>query len=78
MSKIIRFDQTGDAQVLRMVEEPLTEPGAGEVRIKVAALGLNRAEVLFRQGLYLEKPIMPARIGYEASGAVDALDAVKA
>jgi NADPH:quinone reductase-like Zn-dependent oxidoreductase len=34
---------------------------------------LNRAEVLFRQGLYLEKPNFPARIGYEAAGTVDAI-----
>lgn len=73
MSKIVRFEKTGDADVLKIVDEPPTAPADGEVRIKVEAIGLNRAEVLFRQGLYLEKPTFPARIGYEAAGIVDAI-----
>ena len=75
MSKIVRFDKTGDASVLKIVDEPLVEPGEGELRLRVQAIGLNRAEVLFRQGLYLEKPALPARIGYEAAGTVDAIGA---
>lgn len=71
MSKIVRFHSLGDADVLKIEEVASTEPGPGEVRIRVKALGLNRAEVLFRQGLYLEKPKLPSRIGYEASGHVD-------
>lgn len=75
MSKIVKFDKTGDANVLKIVDEPVVEPGEGEIRIRVEAIGLNRAEVLFRQGLYLEKPTLPARIGYEAAGTVDAIGA---
>lgn len=73
MSRIVRFSTVGDASVLKIVEENVPEPQAGEVRIKVQALGLNRAEVLFRQGLYLEKPALPAKIGYEAAGVIDAV-----
>ncbi|MBX9686803.1 MAG: zinc-dependent alcohol dehydrogenase family protein [Candidatus Obscuribacterales bacterium] len=73
MSKIVCFEKTGDASVLQIKESQAAEPAKGEVRIKVEAFGLNRAEVLFRQGLYLEKPILPARIGYEAAGVVEAL-----
>ncbi|MFH1980306.1 MAG: zinc-dependent alcohol dehydrogenase family protein [Pseudomonadota bacterium] len=73
MPKIVRFHEAGDADVLRIEEMPLSEPGKGEIRIKVAALGLNRAEVMFRQGIYLEPPTFPSRIGYEAAGTVDAL-----
>jgi len=43
------------------------------VRLKVEAIGLNRAEVMFRQGQYLEAPEFPSRIGYEAAGIVDAV-----
>ncbi|MBY0357940.1 MAG: zinc-dependent alcohol dehydrogenase family protein [Candidatus Obscuribacterales bacterium] len=75
MAKIVRFDSVGDATVLKIVDEPVPTPQADEIRLKVEAIGLNRAEVLFRQGLYLEKPILPARIGYEASGIVDAVGA---
>ncbi len=73
MPRIVRFHETGEAEVLKLEELPLTEPGEGEVRLKVEAIGLNRAEVLFRQGLYLEAPQLPSRIGYEAAGVVDAV-----
>lgn len=72
-SVCVRFYETGDASVLRFDKVPVAEPGSGEVRIKVYALGLNRAEVLLRQGLYLEKPTFPSRIGYEASGVIEAI-----
>ena len=73
MPKIVRFHNTGDAGVLRIEDLPLAEPGEGEVRLKVEAIGLNRAEVMFRQGRYLENPELPSRIGYEAAGIVDAV-----
>jgi NADPH:quinone reductase-like Zn-dependent oxidoreductase len=73
MPKIVRFHETGDAGVLRIEDLPLAEPGEGEVRLTVEAIGLNRAEVMFRQGRYLENPECPSRIGYEAAGIVDAV-----
>lgn len=73
MPKIVRFHETGAAEVLKLEELPLAEPGPGEVRLQVAAIGLNRAEVMFRQGQYLETPELPSRIGYEAAGIVDAV-----
>ena len=73
MPKIVRFYQTGGPEVLKIEELPLVEPVAGEVRLKVEAIGLNRAEVMFRQGQYLETPIFPTRLGYEAAGIVDAI-----
>ena len=73
MARIVRFHQTGDANVLQIDDLPLQEPGEGEVRLSVAAIGLNRAEVMFRRGQYLEPPELPSRIGYEAAGVIDAL-----
>jgi len=73
VSRIVRFHQTGAAEVLQIETVPEIEPGEGEVRLRVHALGLNRAEVLLREGRYLEKPILPSRIGYEASGVIDAI-----
>ena len=73
MPKIVRFHETGAAEVLKLEDLPLTEPGEGEVRLKVEAIGLNRAEVMFRQGQYLQAPTLPSRLGYEAAGTVDAL-----
>ena len=73
MPKIVRFYETGGPEVLKLEELPLTEPGKGEVRIKVEAIGLNRAEVMFRKGQYLETPQLPSRLGYEAAGLIDAI-----
>ncbi len=73
MPKIVRFHETGGANVLKIEDLPLTQPGEGEVRLKVEALGLNRAEVMFRQGQYLEAPELPSRLGYEAAGIIDAV-----
>jgi NADPH:quinone reductase len=73
MPKQVVFHETGDADVLKIEDQPDREPGEGEVRIKVAAIGLNRAEVMFRRGQYLEQPKFPSRLGYEASGVVDAV-----
>jgi len=71
--RIIRFHETGNADVLRIEDLPLAEPGEGEVRLKVEAISLNRAELMFRQGQYLEDPVFPSRLGYEAAGIVDAV-----
>ncbi len=49
MARIVRFHETGGANVLKIEDLPLTQPGEGEVRLKVEAIGLNRAEVMFRQ-----------------------------
>jgi NADPH:quinone reductase len=74
MVKIVRFHEFGDADVLQLDELPLAEPGKGEVRLKVEAIGLNRAEVMFRQGAYLEEPdSCPSTLGYEAAGVIDAV-----
>lgn len=73
MPKVVRFYETGEADVLKVEDLPLTEPGKGEVRLKVEAIGLNRAEIMFRRGHYLEVPQFPSRLGYEAAGTVDAV-----
>ena len=73
MAHIVRFHQTGGPEVLKIEQVEVPSPGPGEVRIAVKALGLNRAEVMFRSGKYLEQPTFPARLGYEAAGTVEAL-----
>ncbi|MDN3593491.1 zinc-dependent alcohol dehydrogenase family protein [Zunongwangia endophytica] len=72
-TEVVRFHETGSADVLKIEEIDLQEPKENEVRIKVKALGLNRAEVAYRSGQYLENPRFPSLIGYEASGIVDAV-----
>ena len=71
--KIVRFHSVGGPEVLQLESLPLPEPGSGEVRLRVKAIGLNRAESMFRQGHYLVAPELPSKLGYEASGIVEAL-----
>ncbi len=73
MAKIVRFHQPGDASVLQLEDVPQKEPGFGEVRIKVEAFALNRAEVYFRENQYIHPPSLPSRLGYDAAGVIDAV-----
>ena len=73
MARVVRFHQTGGPEVLRVEELEVPPPKKGEVQISIKALGLNRAESMFRSGQYLETPKLPARLGYEAAGTVAAV-----
>lgn len=73
MAKVVRFHETGGPEVLKFEDVPLQEPGKGEVRLRVQAIGLNRAESMFYHGRYVYAPNLPAGIGYEAAGKVEAV-----
>ena len=73
MAKAVVFHELGGPEVLKIEDVPVLEPKAGEVRIKVQAIGLNRSEALFRRGQYFEQPNFPSRVGVEAAGVVDAI-----
>ncbi|MEU5427519.1 zinc-dependent alcohol dehydrogenase family protein [Streptomyces olivoreticuli] len=73
-TKAVLFHELGGPEVLKVEEVPLAEPGPGEVLVRVEAIGLNRAEALFRAGTYYYQPTLPgSRLGYEASGVVEAV-----
>ncbi len=72
-AKVVRFHSLGGPEVLKIQEEPIQEPGKGEALLDVKAIGLNRAEVMFREGHYLESPTLPSKLGYEAAGVVTAV-----
>ena len=63
----------GGPESLVVADVPTPEPGAGEVRIRVAAAGLNRADILQREGRYDPPPGSSVYLGLEVSGTVDAL-----
>ncbi|MHC8287682.1 zinc-dependent alcohol dehydrogenase family protein [Pseudomonas sp. XS1P51] len=73
MTRVVRFHSTGGAEVLRIEDIEIAAPGPGEVQIAVKALGINRAEVMYRSGQYTFEPRFPAILGYEAAGLVRAL-----
>lgn len=73
MSKVVRFHQMGGPEVLQIDNVQVRSAGAGEVRIQVKALGLNRAEAMYRSGQYTFTPEMPATLGYEAAGTIESI-----
>ena len=72
MSTVVRFHEFGGPEVLRLEEMNTPEPGPGEVRLRVRAIGLNRAEIMFRQGTFLQ-PELLSGLGVEAAGEIEAL-----
>ena len=69
--KAVRFHEYRAPDVLRYEDVRQPVPGAGEVRIRVRASGINFADILARKGLYPDAPRLPAVVGYEVSGSVD-------
>src|ERR1700761_3686080 len=75
MSRVIQFSKAGAPEVLEFIEAPERALGDDEVRIKVKAIGINRAESMWRTDIYIEPVKFPAGLGYEAAGVVDAIGA---
>ncbi|VWC45552.1 putative quinone oxidoreductase [Burkholderia lata] len=71
MAHAVRFHETGGPEVLRWEAVDVGDPGAGQVRLRHDAVGLNFADTYFRSGLY---PVpLPAGLGVEAAGVVEAV-----
>ena len=73
MSRTIKFRQAGGPEVLEFIEMEVPAPGPHEVRIKVKAIGINRADSMWRNDKYTEPVKFPAGLGYDAAGIVDAV-----
>lgn len=74
MARVVHLDQVGGPEVLKVVDVDVRAPEAGEVRINVKAIGLNRAESMFRSGMYVVGPTFPGSgIGYEAAGTIESI-----
>lgn len=72
-AKTWRFNSIGDTDVLTLETLPVALPAAGEVLIQMKTIGLNRADVMFRRGTYIQKAVFPSRLGYEGAGIVLAI-----
>ncbi|MFI6907227.1 zinc-dependent alcohol dehydrogenase family protein [Nonomuraea sp. NPDC050394] len=72
MTRTVRFHEIGGPEVMRLEDVDPGRPGPGEVLLRVGAIGVNRAEALFRGGHYIE-PVkeLPARLGAEAAGVIE-------
>ncbi|MDV6274429.1 quinone oxidoreductase [Rhodococcus erythropolis] len=69
MANAIRFHEIGTPSVMRWEEIEVGRPGAGEVRVRHEAVGLNFADTYFRSGLYPAQ--LPAGMGVEGAGVVE-------
>ena len=67
----IEFAEHGGPEVLRQVAADTPEPGAGEIRIRHTAIGVNYIDTYHRSGLY-PLPALPSGIGLEGAGVVEA------
>jgi len=73
MSRIVRFHRVGGPEVLQIDTVDVPAPGPDDIQLRVKAIGLNRAEVMYRSGEYTFMPRLPAALGYEAAGIVAAV-----
>jgi NADPH:quinone reductase-like Zn-dependent oxidoreductase len=71
-NRVVRFDRFGGPEVLQLDEEPLREPGPGEVRVRMAYAGLNPVDYKIRRGGAQYATQLPSDLGRELSGIVDA------
>ena len=72
-TRAIRFDETGDPDVLSWEDVELAPPGQGEVLVRHTAVGLNFVDTYFRSGLYPTE--LPSGLGMEAAGVIEAVGA---
>lgn len=73
MTRQVRIHQFGGPDVLKIEDVELSAPGAGEVRLAIRAIGLNRTEITLRSGRSYAKPSLPTPVGFEAAGVVEAV-----
>lgn len=72
--QVVEISGPGGPEVLRLAQRPVPEPGAGEVLIRVHASGVNRPDVLQRQGVYPPPPGASDIPGLEVGGVLVAGD----
>lgn len=71
-NRVVRLAKSGSKPELAIDKENLPEPGAGEVRLRMQSVGLNRADLLWQQNRYFSKAGSNAGVGFEGAGIVDA------
>jgi putative PIG3 family NAD(P)H quinone oxidoreductase len=72
--RAIVIPESGEPEVMEIRDVATPEPGPGEIRVRVRAFGINRADLLQRRGMYPAPPGVPPDIpGMEYAGEVDAV-----
>jgi len=71
--KAIRVSQFGGPEVLKLEEVPDLKPGAGQVVVRMKAIGVNPVETYMRSGVYPRKPQLPYTPGQDGAGTIEAI-----
>jgi NADPH2:quinone reductase len=69
--KRVQFDDYGEPDVMHLADAPIPEPGPGQARVKIEAIGVNFIDIYQRSGLY--RVGLPFTPGQEAAGTVEAV-----
>lgn len=72
MAQVVQISQPGGVELLRLTQQEVGAPAAGEVRLRQTAVGINFIDIYHRTGLYA-LPSYPSGIGLEAAGVVEAV-----
>lgn len=70
---VVQFSQFGGPEVLQLVEAETPSPKEDEVLLRIKSIGLNRSDSMIRRNEYIIEPGLPAMLGSEAAGIVEAI-----
>lgn len=73
MTRAIVIHETGGPEVMRWEDISVGEPGAGQVRLRQTVCGVNYLDTYLRAGTHFVKPKLPAVLGVEAAGVIEAI-----
>lgn len=71
--KAIRVHEFGGPEVMRLEDVPEPRAGAGEVIVRIQAVGVNPVDTYLRSGLYAKRPALPYTPGTDAAGVIEAV-----
>jgi NADPH:quinone reductase-like Zn-dependent oxidoreductase len=73
MPQVVVFDEFGGPDVMHIVDDPISEPATGEVRVMIEAFAVNPLDQIMRSGTSpAPVPLPHARLGVEGTGVIDA------
>lgn len=73
MSRVYVFNQFGGPEVEELIERAVPEPEAGKILVRVAAAGVNPADIKLREGAFGREGDLPRALGFEVAGTVTAV-----
>lgn len=73
MTKVVRFHQFGGPEVLQIEDLPAPRPNRGEALLRLHAVGVTCSDTKLYRGTSTVRPALPARIGTEGAGTVEAI-----